>query len=349
MRDLHRSENHAPHHWEWTGPDGRNYDIYDFPFTDTDGSPLILEMGIDITERKRAEEALRAAQQYNRSLIEASLDPLVTISVDGKVMDVNRATELVTGVPREQLIGSDFLDYFTEPEKAREGYQQVFGRDRLGIILSLFDTHQAISPRFYTMQRFIAMKPGKYKESLQLPVTSPNGGRQKDESMRPMFFSSYSQKSPYRREYLNAVVELLQSWSGCRCVGIRVLDKQGFIPYESYTGFSQEFWESENWLSIKRDQCACIRVITGNPDPQDSSMMTPTGSFYCDNTFKFIGQLSEEEKARFRGVCVENGFLSVSIVPIRYRDEVLGAIHLADERKGQVSLKAMEFIESVAP
>jgi len=78
-------------------------------------------------------------------------------------------------------------------------------------------------------------------------------------------------------------------------------------------------------------------------------VMTAGGSFYCDNTFKFIGQLSEQEKARFRGVCVENGFLSVSIVPIRYREEVLGGIHLADEREGQVALKAMEFIESVAP
>lgn len=48
-----------PHRWEWTGPDGRNYDIFDFPFTDTDGSALIMEMGIDITERKRAEETLR--------------------------------------------------------------------------------------------------------------------------------------------------------------------------------------------------------------------------------------------------------------------------------------------------
>jgi PAS domain S-box-containing protein len=80
----------------------------------------------DITERKRAEEALQAASLYTRSLIEANLDPLVTISTDGKVMDVNKATELVTGVNREELIGSDFSDYFTEPEKAREGYQQVF-------------------------------------------------------------------------------------------------------------------------------------------------------------------------------------------------------------------------------
>jgi hypothetical protein len=43
----------APHQWEWIGPDGRNYDVFDFPFTDTDGSTLILEMGIDITERKQ--------------------------------------------------------------------------------------------------------------------------------------------------------------------------------------------------------------------------------------------------------------------------------------------------------
>ena len=48
-----------PHRWEWTGPDDRNYDIYDFPFVEADGSTLILEMGIDITDRKRAEEQIR--------------------------------------------------------------------------------------------------------------------------------------------------------------------------------------------------------------------------------------------------------------------------------------------------
>jgi len=100
----------------------------------------------DITEVKRMEEELRrsrdeletriqertaklrSASLYARSLIETSLDPLVTINVDGKVMDVNRATELVTGVARDQLIGSDFSDYFTDPERAREGYKHVFSK-----------------------------------------------------------------------------------------------------------------------------------------------------------------------------------------------------------------------------
>jgi PAS domain S-box-containing protein len=59
-------------------------------------------------------------------LVEASLDPLVTISPEGKITDVNEATIKVTGVDRGELIGTDFSDYFTQPEKAREGYQQVF-------------------------------------------------------------------------------------------------------------------------------------------------------------------------------------------------------------------------------
>ncbi len=76
--------------------------------------------------RKVAEEKLLALSSYARSLLEASLDPLVTISKEGKITDVNRATEDVTGYSREELIGSDFSDYFTVPEQARVGYQKVF-------------------------------------------------------------------------------------------------------------------------------------------------------------------------------------------------------------------------------
>jgi PAS domain S-box-containing protein len=70
--------------------------------------------------------ALKQSSQYARSLIEASLDPLVTISPEGKITDVNNASIEVTGVSRDKLIGTDFSDYFTEPDKARKGYKQVF-------------------------------------------------------------------------------------------------------------------------------------------------------------------------------------------------------------------------------
>jgi PAS domain S-box-containing protein len=107
-------------------PEGDVIDVYDYPFTDVDGSPLILEMDVDITARRRAEAALREAGEYNRSLIEASIDPLVTIGSDGRITDVNAATENATGRSRSELVGTDFSDYFTDPERARAGYQQVF-------------------------------------------------------------------------------------------------------------------------------------------------------------------------------------------------------------------------------
>ncbi|OEU50099.1 MAG: hypothetical protein BA861_07615 [Desulfobacterales bacterium S3730MH5] len=82
-------------------------------------------------ERKKAEAALRELQRYTRGLVEASPDSLVTISSEGKITDVNRATELITGYPGDKLIGTDFSDYFTDPQKARPGYLKVFSEDHV--------------------------------------------------------------------------------------------------------------------------------------------------------------------------------------------------------------------------
>ena len=152
-----------------------------------------------------------------------------------------------------------------------------------------------------------------------------------------------------RNEYLDEVVDLIGKWNGSRCVGIRVLDKNGSIPYDAYRGFSREFWEAENCISLHHDQCACIRVIAGTPDPQDGSVMSPGGSFYCNNMMDFLKPLGPEGASRYRVTCVSNGFRSVAVVPIRYRGRVLGAIHLADEREGAVPLKVIELIEVVTP
>jgi len=75
----------------------------------------------DVTELN---QALVAA----RSMIESSLDSLVAISPEGRITDLNEATVKVTGVPREQLIGSAFSDYFTDPAKANAIYELVFAQ-----------------------------------------------------------------------------------------------------------------------------------------------------------------------------------------------------------------------------
>ena len=112
---------HKLGHWIWVQDRGK------VSTWTEDGKPLLM-FGThqDISERKAMEEQLHKALHYNRSLIEAGLDPMVTISKDGKIMDVNHAAVEMTGITREQLTGREFSDFFTDPERAREGYRQVF-------------------------------------------------------------------------------------------------------------------------------------------------------------------------------------------------------------------------------
>jgi PAS domain S-box-containing protein len=72
----------------------------------------------DLTQRTRAVDAAR-------SMIEASLDSMVAISPEGAITDANQATVKVTGVPRDELIGTSFSEYFTDPAKAEEIYERV--------------------------------------------------------------------------------------------------------------------------------------------------------------------------------------------------------------------------------
>jgi PAS domain S-box-containing protein len=64
--------------------------------------------------------------EYASSLIEASLDPLITINTDGEITDMNEAFIKITGETRKSLTGTDFGVYFTDPENARKIYKEVF-------------------------------------------------------------------------------------------------------------------------------------------------------------------------------------------------------------------------------
>ena len=95
-------------------------------FTDAAGVQVgILAAARDITEQKRLELQLRDQQFYTRSLIESNIDALMTTDPLGIITDVNQQMEALTGTSRDDLIGSAFKKYFTDPERAEEGIRTV--------------------------------------------------------------------------------------------------------------------------------------------------------------------------------------------------------------------------------
>lgn len=153
-------------------------------------------------------------------------------------------------------------------------------------------------------------------------------------------------QSRHMNEYLKRLAEQIKKYSGCCCVGIRLLGEDGNIPYIAYTGFSREFYEIESPLCVGSDECMCVNVITG-----DTRLGLPPytkgGSFLSNGTTKLLASVSEEVKSQTRNVCNRYGYESVALVPMKLGDRILGLIHLADESENKIPPETVRFLERV--
>src|SRR5579864_2102964 len=96
-------------------------------FFDRDGQLQgVFAAARDITSQKQLDQQLREQQYYLRGLIESSVDGLITVDPDGFITDINDRMCEMTGNNRAELLGTPFSDYFTDPERAREGVRQTF-------------------------------------------------------------------------------------------------------------------------------------------------------------------------------------------------------------------------------
>ncbi len=90
-QDMRVMETHQPQEREWVHQGGRIYHAYVYPFADSDGSPLILELGIDITEQKRAEEILKEKTRSLEAFFTHTITPLVFLDKEFNFIQVNEA------------------------------------------------------------------------------------------------------------------------------------------------------------------------------------------------------------------------------------------------------------------
>jgi len=128
-----------PHRWEWTGPDGRDYDIHDFPFVDTNGSQLVMEMGIDVTEVHKARALLEEA---NRTLEQRVAERTANLA------QVNR--RLLAEVDERRGVEADLL-------LAKEDWERTF--NSVPDLIAILDAQHRIVRVNHAMARALAVEP----------------------------------------------------------------------------------------------------------------------------------------------------------------------------------------------
>jgi PAS domain S-box-containing protein len=105
------------HNWKLTTPDGSVIETYDLPFTDFDGTPLILKMDIDITERKKSEEKLRESEEKYRNIVETANEGILITDNENIITYVNKKFADMLRYNIEEVIGRPIWGFISEEYK----------------------------------------------------------------------------------------------------------------------------------------------------------------------------------------------------------------------------------------
>jgi PAS domain S-box-containing protein len=310
-----------------------------------------VELEMQNEELRRTQDALEEARDRYVDLYDFAPLALVTLSQAGEVLEANLAAASLLGLERKALIHQK-LTHFILAESQDAFYlychQVLHSQTRQTGELTLKNaTGGCLTVR---LEGTAADDPITRESHCRLSLTDIT--ERKAAERRRDLTSALAALLAHKNsasEYLHSVVELIRQWSGSEALGIRLVNEAQEIPYESWAGFEPGFIDLENHLSLQRDACCCIRAITQAAESPDRALLTPGGSYRCDNLRAFTEQVTPQERAQYRGNCVKFGFASVAVVPIHCPRGVLGAIHLADRRIGQFPPAMIEFVEALTP
>jgi PAS domain S-box-containing protein len=335
--------------WEWYSEKTRKtFDLLDTPLRTVDGSLLKLEILRDITNRKRDELALKESEERFRVAFDTSPNPTAISKIDsGIIIDVNAGFSRFSGYRKEDVVGKSARDIHIwanpddrdklvalirnagEVKNMEADFRDRDGRIKTGLVSATVIFLNDQSHLLSVIQDIDDLKKTEKKQQA---------------SHRFLQISNrHSEMAPLLKEF----VAEIKSLSGCEAVGMRILDRNGNIPFVAYTGFSKKFYDAELPLSVRNGNTTCMQVVRNKIDPT-FPFSTPAGSFYVNGTSHFLQTSPAVDRGWPCPVCNNYGYESLALIPIRLGEEVLGLIHVADSRGGVVPLEMVKILEDAA-
>jgi PAS domain S-box-containing protein len=299
----------------------------------------------DITPLKRAEEELKESESRYRSLFQDNHAVMLLIDPEsGEIVDANPAACSFYEYTWQELTGKKITDLnLAPPEKV----QQNMGKVKAGEESHFFFQHRLAHGEVRDVEVYSSPLKVRGRMLLYSIIHDNTARKEAEETLRTSkdfleIANRHTQMAPLLQEFSIAV----QEHTGCQAVAIRILDANGNIPYQANTGFSKEFLDSESDLCINTDRCLCINVVKGATD-SDLPCYTRGSSCYINNFTHVLATTPPGLLGQTRNVCHHFGYESVALIPIVFREQILGLIHLADCRENMVPLSMVERLERI--
>lgn len=298
------------------------------PVKDAGGEiELILGVGMDITERRRAEREISGSEEHFRLLIENALDLITVIKPDGTMDYVGPSVERLLGYSPEELIGTNLLDIIhpDEEETARAAMDFAAGRPGVTGNIEVRVRHRDGSWRVHEASAYNLLDnpavEGMVINSRDVTERISAESLLKAQRDLALVFSEASDLGETLERSFGAVLEATGMDSG----GVYLLDEEsGYLDLVYHEGLSPSLVEEHSRLDAGSPQAELVR--TGN------------------SLFQSIRDI----EIPHTGALLDEGLSYIAVVPLLHAGKVIGSINLSSHALDNVADRTRDMIEVLA-
>lgn len=322
-----------------------------------DNQPIRIEgVFLDITERLKKEEQLRNSEERYRSTLDNMMEGCQILGFDWEYLYINDTASIHSRRLKEELLGKKYTEIWpdielTEFYKILKNCMEKRASKHLENKFIFPDgsegwfdlTIQPVPEGVFILSIDISeRKKSEINEKLTGEVLDILNNKRDTASM------------------IKAVIRSIKQSIGMEAIGIRLKKDEDF-PYYLTDGFNQEFLSDKCYLcmhdnngNLIRDKnglpeldCMCGDVIRGKVN-FDSSFFTKGGSFRSNNKKELkIATKKNERYSRLHSRCRSERYESVAFIPVRSGTEVIGLLHLNDQRAHLFTEDMILFLENL--